>query len=271
VTWVRIDDRYATHQKMLRAGGIAIAVDVAGMCYCAGHGTDGFIPTEALAAAAPFLNKRQAMAAAGRLVEVGRWVPIDGGWRIHDYLTYNPSAAEAAKERWRRAENTRKWRERRSGDRSPHDDRDDAVTPARPPVTEREPEGELSLIDPSRDPSPDPDPAAASPAGSSQAAADLAAEPQNNGQPPTKAQRAALRAALAPQPKELTAEEGRQLFDQRARQFFGISGEEFVRCYHAGELDPDTDDNVGRLAMLLPFWHDERRRQDADAEEVNEP
>jgi hypothetical protein len=51
---------------------------------------------------------------------------------------------------------------------------------------------------------------AASPAGSSQAAADLAAEPQNNGQPPTAAQRAALRAALERKRQDADAEEVNQ-------------------------------------------------------------
>jgi hypothetical protein len=217
MTWVRIDDRYPTHRKMLRAGPLAIALDVAGMCYCAGHATDGFIPTEALAAAAPFLNKRQAIVTAQQLVNVGRWVPVDGGWRIHDFLAYNPSAADAAADRDRRAEATRKWRARQRGDQSRADDRDaslsdsgdGAVMKPRPLRGLEKPKEQASLTPPSRDPSPDPDPAAASPAGSSQAAADLAAEPTNtwnNGQPPTAAQRAALRAALERKRQDADAE-----------------------------------------------------------------
>jgi hypothetical protein len=214
VTWVRIDDRYPTHRKMLRAGPLAIALDVAGMCYCAGHATDGFIPTEALAAAAPFLNKRQAMAAAGQLVNVGRWVPVDGGWRIHDFLAYNPSAAERDDRRHGAVERTQRWRDRkrgrdtstpkdvrRGGDTSTSQGRDAA------PLGVRESsKSKLSLTPPVTDPSPDPTPAA-SPAGSSQAAADLAAEPQNNGQPPTKAQRAALDALLKRKQQDADAEE----------------------------------------------------------------
>jgi hypothetical protein len=50
----------------------------------------------------------------------------------------------------------------------------------------------------------------------------------------------------------LSREQGQELLDQRARQFLGMSGEEFRRRYEAGELDPDND-NVLRVAMLLPF------------------
>jgi hypothetical protein len=55
-----------------------------------------------------------------------------------------------------------------------------------------------------------------------------------------------------PAPKILTAKEGRQLIDERARRFLNMSGEEFRRRYEAGELDPDND-NVLRVAMLLPL------------------
>jgi hypothetical protein len=115
MTWVKLDDRYATHPKMLRAGPAALALDVAGLCYSAGHGTDGFVPAEALAAAAPFLARAKALAAAAQLVAVGRWVPVEGGWRIHDYLDYNPSTAERDERKSAAVKRTQQWRNRRRG------------------------------------------------------------------------------------------------------------------------------------------------------------
>ena len=60
----------------------------------------------------------------------------------------------------------------------------------------------------------------------------------------------------------LTDEESRALFDQEARRVMGISGEEFLRRYDAGEFDAVVDDpdhrEVLHLAMLIPF-----ARQDA--------
>lgn len=55
-----------------------------------------------------------------------------------------------------------------------------------------------------------------------------------------------------PQPRELTAEEGRALLDARARAELGMSGEEFRRAYEADELDVD-DDAVLSVSMLLPL------------------
>lgn len=54
--------------------------------------------------------------------------------------------------------------------------------------------------------------------------------------------------------KDLTSEEGRDLFDRKAKQYLGVSGEEFIRGLQAGEYgDPDDDPRVMRLVMLLPF------------------
>lgn len=94
MSWVKIDDRYAHHPKILAAGPLAMALDIAGMCYAAAHETDGRIPTAALALLTPFLTPPKQRAAAAKLVEVGRWETIPGGWQIHDFLAYNPSAAE---------------------------------------------------------------------------------------------------------------------------------------------------------------------------------
>ena len=53
--------------------------------------------------------------------------------------------------------------------------------------------------------------------------------------------------------QELDAQEGRQLLDRQARRYLGMSGEEFIRAWERGELDPDADPHVARVAMLLPF------------------
>ncbi len=61
--------------------------------------------------------------------------------------------------------------------------------------------------------------------------------------------------------RDLTPEEGRELFDRAARHYLDMSGEEFVRRWDAGEFD-DPDDRtknppgVMSVAMLLPFARD---------------
>lgn len=54
--------------------------------------------------------------------------------------------------------------------------------------------------------------------------------------------------------RNLTDEEGRALFDNAARFYLGISGEEFIERWDSGYYDeaPDHPDIVD-VAMLLPF------------------
>jgi hypothetical protein len=55
----------------------------------------------------------------------------------------------------------------------------------------------------------------------------------------------------------MTWEEGVALFDRDARRALGISGEEFLRRWDAGEYQPvpDTVEGraIGQLAVLIPF------------------
>lgn len=54
-----------------------------------------------------------------------------------------------------------------------------------------------------------------------------------------------------------TPDEGRDFFDVQARRLLGISGDEFLRRWDAGEYDELVDDpqhpEILRLAVLIPF------------------
>lgn len=54
--------------------------------------------------------------------------------------------------------------------------------------------------------------------------------------------------------EEMTREQGLALLDEQAREYFGISGEEFIRQWEAGALrDEDACPEAVRVAMLIPF------------------
>lgn len=85
MSWVRLDDGFPEHPKVLALGAdyeVGISLLVRGMCYCARNLTDGFIP------ARTFSDNPQLVE---RLVELGLWERVEGGFQIHDYLAYNPS------------------------------------------------------------------------------------------------------------------------------------------------------------------------------------
>lgn len=51
----------------------------------------------------------------------------------------------------------------------------------------------------------------------------------------------------------MTREEGLRLLDRQARKYLGMSGEEFVARYRAGEIDDPCRLDVARVAILLPL------------------
>ncbi len=55
----------------------------------------------------------------------------------------------------------------------------------------------------------------------------------------------------------LTPEEAKAYFDAEAHRRLGMSGDEFVRAWEAGEFDDDPDrPAVIALEMMLPFYYD---------------
>lgn len=105
MTWVRLDDGIYDHPKILAVSASDRLLYVWGLCWSSRHGTDGLIPASALPYLALFAGADND--AADRLVRAGLWHPLDGGWTVHDFTDYQPSAAEVAELRRKRAESGR--------------------------------------------------------------------------------------------------------------------------------------------------------------------
>ncbi|MDP7337680.1 MAG: hypothetical protein QF786_00060 [Vicinamibacterales bacterium] len=136
--WVKIDDAFPEHEKFYRAGRRcgrdgyerAVSLMVQALCYASHHLTDGFVPAEKVAR---FMGRRPTDVASvlldERLLEL-----VDGGYQIHDFLDYQPTA-DAVKEK-RRRDRLRKESARNSNgsgaepSRSPRRSR--ARSPSRP-------------------------------------------------------------------------------------------------------------------------------------------
>lgn len=52
---------------------------------------------------------------------------------------------------------------------------------------------------------------------------------------------------------ELSRQEGKAMLDRAARQDLGISADEFLAKWDAGEYEDADDPAVTRVAMLIPF------------------
>jgi hypothetical protein len=93
VTWLRVDDDFASHPKVVGLPLAAVGAWLLAACWSAHHLTDGRLPT----AACKRLGIRPADASA--LVAAGLWERTDDGWQIHDWLAYQPSAASVLQRR----------------------------------------------------------------------------------------------------------------------------------------------------------------------------
>jgi hypothetical protein len=102
--WFRLDDSFDSHPKVIAAGNEAVGLYVRCGTYCARHLTDGFIPEHVA-----FLYGTPELAET--LVRTKLWRRVRGGWRMPDYLEYNPSAKTVDKERAAKTERQRRWRE----------------------------------------------------------------------------------------------------------------------------------------------------------------
>jgi hypothetical protein len=84
--WVRLDSNIAGHDKILALLSDhspkrwqAVASYVFALGWAGGQGTDGYIPTAALA------HVHGTSTTAKLLVSYGLWEPGIGGWRIHNW------------------------------------------------------------------------------------------------------------------------------------------------------------------------------------------
>ncbi len=118
MAWVRLDEEFPDHPKVVTAGPLAGWLHVCALAYCNRHLTDGFIPRAQVARLVNFDGVLELgteddtgpcdvrdwpdispYKLADRLVAVGMWEERQGGYLIHDYLDYQPSRAESQAQR----------------------------------------------------------------------------------------------------------------------------------------------------------------------------
>lgn len=99
--WIKVDDRFPEHQKVTRAAehlgsngiGRVLGIWVEAMCYCGRNLTDGFVPdivARSLKADRRPMDVLHVMA----MDDVRLLRRLKNGFQFHDYLDYQPSAAD---------------------------------------------------------------------------------------------------------------------------------------------------------------------------------
>jgi hypothetical protein len=100
VSWIRLDDQFVDHPKIVGLSDSAFRLYIGGISYASRQLTDGILKRAVIKT---LVGIRYPVKAARELVNAGLWEVCDDGWRIHDYLDYQPSAAEIKEKRRKRA------------------------------------------------------------------------------------------------------------------------------------------------------------------------
>lgn len=110
MAWVRFDDGFFRHPKVVAAGRDARDVFMASVCYANANLTDGFIPEGALRMIAADAGINSHTKAVKSLLSNRLWFVTDGGYQIHDYLDYQVSAASVTASQSSNRKRQQEWR-----------------------------------------------------------------------------------------------------------------------------------------------------------------
>lgn len=91
MTWVRLDEAFAQHPKVVRVGPLGMALHVAALCYCNTYLTDGHLPTAAARTLIDLEDFGGSKAVIKELVNNGLWDEVADGYQLHDYHEYQPT------------------------------------------------------------------------------------------------------------------------------------------------------------------------------------
>lgn len=95
MTWIRVDDHFADHPKVLALGHQRLAglgLWHVAASYSARFLTDGYVP-------APHVETHASKRLIAKMVGVGLFSQVEGGYLLHDWLDYNPSRKKVLADR----------------------------------------------------------------------------------------------------------------------------------------------------------------------------
>lgn len=102
MSWLKIDDGFAEHPKIIDLSDRAFRLHVAALCYSARNLTDGVLNARSVLVCCALASATKRHIAELRDVEL--WVEFNDGYLIKDFLDYNPSAHEVKELRKSRSE-----------------------------------------------------------------------------------------------------------------------------------------------------------------------
>ena len=106
--WVRLDDNFADHPKVIALSDKAFRLFITGLCYSNRQLTDGIIPYQIVNA----WVGNDPMKPSDELEDQNLWERIDKGFMIRSYTEYQPTKEKVNKKRDEARERLRRYREK---------------------------------------------------------------------------------------------------------------------------------------------------------------
>ena len=112
MTWVKIDDSFPNHPKVIGLSDKAFRVHISGLCYCGTYLTDGFIP---MTVAGKLADEN--MTVIIELTDAGLWIErlVMNGFEIHDYLAHQSSKTQVKAHKEANKARAERYREKKAG------------------------------------------------------------------------------------------------------------------------------------------------------------
>ena len=109
MSWVRLDDQWYDHPKLIALPELAQLLWVKGLTYAARYLTDGHLT--AASADRLLASWRTSRTMAEKLVQAGLWEKTEAGFKIHDYEQYQPLACDVKAKRIAATQRMKRWRD----------------------------------------------------------------------------------------------------------------------------------------------------------------
>jgi len=110
--WVRLDDNFADHPKVIALSDSAFRLFITGLCYSNRQLTDGLIPYQIVSAWVGHMPEKP----SDELENQNLWEREDKGFRIRSYDEYQPTKSQVEEKRERSKERLQRYRERKNAD-----------------------------------------------------------------------------------------------------------------------------------------------------------
>jgi len=121
MAWIKLNDAFPNHPKIVGLSDLAFRIHVTGLCYCGTYLTDGYLPYTVVNT----MITTPELKPTDELEKVGLWYRVVNGFQIHDYLAHQTSKQQVQEKQEALRERQKRYRERKSNNANNNNTLDD--------------------------------------------------------------------------------------------------------------------------------------------------